>query len=721
MGPFFRISAFILNLRSGDYAPHLKSIHNHSEKHTKKAPAMSLKRVAQVVAFALILAVVHTVYKDLKSGANQEPLLIRSNPTDGIRIQYHSPWKTSGWMELDERTTLDGLGVWRIPDNGRPLIAGVVVVAAGDQAITNYRFEYSFSESYVRDWHPVAARPTAHGIELSFPTSSSMLFPKYGSVINWKGDAFLIAWAALRIGYPFTLIVVVTSAVWSNRRAVQLGFRSVCRELKPDRLEAIAGALGVGLFFVLNSRNSSLPAVMVRHFDELTILRPIEALRPMDMIYGMIYNIACLPFVGPGVLCKSISWAIVGGRMLSAVSMLSCWLVFRRIVAIYLSGLPLHLLSLFPLTVPFFWVAGTLFRPDALMAAVLLCSWLFFLKDHGRLGFSSRIAITLYAAAVAVKSHALMFYPVVPAYVLFASRREGIGGLIRNVICFTAVVGVTFLSLEPRAFSLECAVASVDGFMFQMWTNRTGFDLHYTGESVALAAKLATVFRLYSPLALLASVAICSFVVSLRQCRSRNFRLVPFHITNLIVLVYYGCFLNKDWAYYYVSPFFIFITVCVFQVICLRLVHRVQIAFVLAVLLIQLLIPGASWRSVIGDAYMPTMSAREKSRVVDQELEKLLIRKGEEGRYLISYGVPFDYLSFGLTHSQVSYVSGDVLRCVAESDYSFLEEFGVDFIVLNRSQTMRNAQIAERFRLVLPQLGFLKVFEDEYVSAFRRK
>jgi hypothetical protein len=671
-----------------------------------------------LTAFGFVLITVvfgYTTWSDVKSGANYYDLSIRNSSRNvavsKIEIKVTSPWGT------ETKLIRNGEAIWHVPRNEKRLASKVIVTFLEPTLPAVDGFEYLLEGKRNSLWLPTKLKGTNHNgqtFELILPTQSSNLFPSYGTTINWKGDLTLLLRTGIGAIYTLTLLLFTAALVIQGRNAIAVGVRTGYIELKPRPVELIIGCLLLGIFVLLNSRNADLATVMYRQFDELTILRGIESL---DFVYGTFFNLTALPFIVPGLIADNFSWAIIGGRLQSAVSMLFLALIFRRILAQYFQGVQLNLLSFFPFLVPYFWIMGTLFHPDAQMTALLLGCCYFLIRDNGTLGGYFHMACFFLSASLAAKLHALMFAPLIPLYLLMTSNQRRFGVIIKSGTTAFLVLIVTYILLEPRILSLSYLLGVIESFQLQLWTNKTGFDLT-PANFVPIKDKLTTIDMLYSPMILNAVLAmVCSFVL-IKQCISRSVPLAFWYVAIVLVITYYALFLNKDWSYYYVSPFFLFIGLAFIQFSIFSNNHGGRFAMILGVLIAQPLLTWNSWKLVVQDFFMPEQRKMQELSDSNDSLIDLFRDSNQDHSFLLSYGIPFDYRSLEIEDRRISYLNLDGFKAIKHSDFSFLEGRGIDFVLINLQPAWEPA-LTLQLRKKLPSLGFTCIFQDSSVEVYR--
>ena len=664
------------------------------------------------VYFATVLAFAWT---DLKTGANYDHLFIRATSDIPVsEIAFVSPWGSQtvlqNWRD----------GVWRVPGKEKRLVSKVIVTIPQADFPTGPRFEYAIHDDPEANWTAcdlLRDQNDKNKFELMLPKRSSWLFKKYNNTINWQGDSLLFLRPGIRVGYTFLLLGFLLSAIYIHRRTIRLSAREVISVFKPSRNEALVGIIVLGLFMLLNFRNADLSTVMYRQFDELSILRAIKSGDIAALIYGFFFNVTSLPFLIPGFLADNFAWSIFGGRMQSAAFMLLVALIFHRILALYYKGANLTILSFFPFLVPFYWVMGTLFHPDAQMTAFVLSSCYFLLKDQKNLGQEFNIACFFFAAAVAVKMHALMFAPLIPLYWLSSNFQQRLSVPLKSIFGVAAILIVSFLVLEPRMLSFSVLLRNINSFLYQMWTNKTGFDLT-SSTAITLSQKLSTINELYSPTILLLVLAITVVFAFVQLLRSKLLPLSFLHASNFIVLSYYAFSLNKDWSYYYLAPYFLFVAASFIQMAGLSTKTRATKIFPVGVIVLQLMIPLSSWGLVVSDYYMPTKQISQKLDETNRHLLNLFKASSNQTSFLISYGIPFDYQSIDLMPSQINYIATDQLNDIQQLDYSFLEEYEIDHVVLNIDSGRKDFPIVLKFRDDLTSLDYVLLFQSDVVAVY---
>lgn len=665
---------------------------------------------------ALVFSVVH----DFRHGANYLPIHIRETPGSPDlsieKIFTLSPWgsRTDLIEKKDE---------WSFPEGLPRLISKVLVNFAEPSPSQPVFFEYTHTDPASADWHRCPARPGEIGSsewELEIPKKSSRILPGFREVVNWRGDVALIFRPALSLFYSFLLLYLLATFFLKHHAAIRNAIKTTVSAFRPVRGEWIGGIVLFAIFLLLNWRNADLETVLFRQFDEHSLLTRIEDGNFFGLYYGTVFNLTAFPFLAPGLALDRFDISIIGARMHSALWVMGCALVWRRLFAEQSKGVSLVLVTVIPFTIPFFWISGTFFHPDAMMTCLLLASafWLFRAEEDSETSY--HLFVAFLAAAVATKMHALMFVPVLPIYLVVRFVKERSWSQVRNRSISALIISTaTCLIFEPRLFFPSFAIELIDAFQFQLWTNKTGYTV-LNQFQVPLSTKLDTLETLYSPMIwiaalTLAAVAALSFIPT-----SKRLPGLAWLAACVTVWGYYAFFLNKDWPYYYLSPLILTVAVTLKVILAATKTRSQSLALIGLALSAQWFVPFSSWGRVIHDAFMPpgvlVAELRDTASKLKRNLEDLPLK----GDVLIAYGIPLDYRALGLDSTQFHGLSTEAVEKINAGDYAFLDERSIDAVIFSDSAELADAEILGKFRTDLPRFGYELIIETPKALLFRR-
>ena len=629
--------------------------------------------------------------------------------TSSMEVYSVSPWGTKTAMQQD------GKGVWRIGKREKRVTKEFLILNGAPSAVAPAMWRVSVASGNEPEWRtPLVDKTGTNSIRLKLSEGSVAwsLLPSKRNVLNWLGDWRFLSLSFVWAVYPVSLIFLLGYSLRNIWKEMVTTLREYWIKIRPSRAEVLIYLILMVVFYLLNSRNYNLPTVMYRQFDELSIIREMEhwTRSPVNglssLVYGASFNWFALPFVILGQMLNGFGGEIVAGRMVSAFWMVVClhllWSVARGRGDIT-SAITLSLLLI---SVPFFWIMGTVLHPDAMMTALVLGGFILLASDRCRLGSGFIFGCALLGGAVAVKAHALMFAPV-PALLCLASLgNQPVRQIAREACKGVWAAFVMFLLMEPRLFSAGYLINLIKGFAFQMWTNRTGFSVEAAPVIVPLGQKLATITHLYSPALVL--IALLILAVSGIFCgeKSSKWCKAALFAGWGVVVVYYGWFLNKDWAYYYMSVCFVLYFLAFDASAKWPNILRLPAAVVM--LVIQLIGAWPGLVSAAHDHYMPSQSTIDSQRALDQKLRSLAGMIGLQDGVLLAYGLAFDYSSCGLKEHQVRYIVTDTLKEVEDGTFSLdaiprlpvvAISNDIDELRSNQLQKMRNYLLDHGYHL----------------------
>ncbi|ETD25788.1 ArnT family glycosyltransferase [Helicobacter canis] len=280
--------------------------------------------------------------------------------------------------------------------------------------------------------------------------------------------------------------------------------------------------------------------------------------------YYMLNLLAALPFI----ITENYSLQIYAPRVLNALFSIANLYLIYKIARMYLSArLCVVVIGIF-IAMSGFWHQGYIYKPDVFQAFFVLACAYYLLRDNFSFGKHYTLAwIALGLGMGVAKFQAILFIPMVYAYIFMCMRTQGIIPSIKRAIMATFGIFAIWIAtnpylLHPRGFNAWYAM-----FAGNMNSNATN---HGAYTQVSLSDKLAMIdyyyFEIVVFITLLAVVAYYCFIAGKQAflATSPNFsmlshtqgtalRFAPIAAGLGISFVYLLFFVNKAWEAYYFS------------------------------------------------------------------------------------------------------------------------------------------------------------------------
>ena len=428
--------------------------------------------------------------------------------------------------------------------------------------------------------------------------------------------------------------------------------------------------------------------------------------------YYMLNLLAALPFI----ITENYSLQIYAPRVLNALFSIANLYLIYKIARMYLSArLCVVVIGIF-IAMSGFWHQGYIYKPDVFQAFFVLACAYYLLRDNFRFGKHYTLAwIALGLGMGVAKFQAILFIPMVYAYIFMCMRTQGIIPSIKRAIVATFGIFAIWIAtnpylLHPRGFNAWYAM-----FAGNMNSNATN---HGAYTQVSLSDKLAMIdyyyFEIVVFIALLAVVAYYCFIAGkqaflatspnfsmLSHAQGTALRFAPIAAGLGVSFVYLLFFVNKAWEAYYFSS--IALAILVLSTLGTLRVSKLLGggAVLLAVLFVQII--GASmsgsYKQVFTKYYAQADSMDSMYALSDELIETLRPLIHDTRATILSENTNFAYLSLGLKPTQIypiyglSYPAGFVYEEWAKESRanSFIPK---DFIILyaekNRYDTPKN-------------------------------
>ena len=460
--------------------------------------------------------------------------------------------------------------------------------------------------------------------------------------------------------------------------------------------------------------------------------------------YYMLNLLAALPFI----ITENYPLQIYAPRVLNALfSIANIWLLYR-IARIYLSALDSMLIVGICVAMGGFWHLGYAFKPDVFQAFFVLACAYYLLRDNFRFGKHYTLAwIALGLGMGVAKFQAILFIPMIYAYIFMCMREQGLWRSVKRAVVATFGIFAIWIAtnpylLHPRGFNAWYAM-----FEGNMNSNATN---HGAYTQVTLSDKLAMIdyyyFEIVVFIVLLAVVAYYCFIAgkqaflatspnfsTLSHAQGTALRFAPIAAGLGVSFVYLLFFVNKAWEAYYFSS--IALAILVLSTIGTLRVSKLLGggAVLLAVLFVQII--GASmsgsYKQVFTKYYAQADSIDSMYALSDELVETLRPLIHDTRATILSENTNFAYLSLGLKPTQIypiyglSYPAGFVYEEWSKESRanSFIPK---DFIVLyaekNRYDTPKNTYEQEAkdiyHKLINGSYPYKKVAKSKHFIIF---
>ena len=403
--------------------------------------------------------------------------------------------------------------------------------------------------------------------------------------------------------------------------------------------------------------------------------------------YYMLNLLAALPFI----ITENYPLQIYAPRVLNALfSIANIWLLYR-IARIYLSALDSMLIAGICVAMGGFWHLGYVFKPDVFQGFFVLACAYYLLRDNFRFGKHYTLAwIALGLGIGLAKFQAILFIPMVYAYIFVCMRTQGIIPSIKRAVVASIGIFALWIATNPYLLHKSGFNAWLSMFEGNMRSNATN---HGAYTQVPLSEKLSQVIELYYFeivvfIVLLAVGLLCCIIALQRliwqnpraldsskqdsiqkpctQAESICIAFAPLAAGFLVSLAYLLFFVNKAWEAYYFS------TIALGCVLCIPLAllvaetskgggqHRKKLYPTAALsLLLALQILGGLMSSTYKQVFTKYPISLDSAHALAQELTEL-VRPfiTSPNATIFSDNVNFYYLSLGLKPTQIYQIFG---------------------------------------------------------------
>jgi hypothetical protein len=191
-------------------------------------------------------------------------------------------------------------------------------------------------------------------------------------------------------------------------------------------------------------------------WDGIKHLNPFK-LFSFNLNYGTPYFIAALILSLPGQILNNDTLFLMGPRLVAALSALGTVYVLYKSLKHYTTENVALTFSFLLCLTPAFWTMTHAFRPDwTLAVSILLCAY-YLLKDKGQFTTSFWKGVLCYGVALATKTQAIMFLPIIMAYTFypflfepFHPSKPIILNALKRLIKSLAMIITSFVIINPH-------------------------------------------------------------------------------------------------------------------------------------------------------------------------------------------------------------------------------------------------------------------------------
>ena len=280
--------------------------------------------------------------------------------------------------------------------------------------------------------------------------------------------------------------------------------------------------------------------------------------------YYMLNLLAALPFI----ITENYSLQIYAPRVLNALFSIANLYLIYKIARMYLSARLCVVVIGIVISMSGFWHQGYIYKPDVFQAFFVLACAYYLLRDNFSFGKHYTLAwIALGLGMGVAKFQAILFIPMVYAYIFVCMREQGLWRSVKRAVVasfgiFAIWIATNPYLLHPRGFNAWYAM-----FEGNMNSNATN---HGAYTQVSLSDKLAMIdyyyFEIVVFIVLLAVVAYYCFIAgkqaflatspnfsTLSHAQGTALRFAPIAAGLGVSFVYLLFFVNKAWEAYYFS------------------------------------------------------------------------------------------------------------------------------------------------------------------------
>jgi hypothetical protein len=638
---------------------------------------LDFKKYSLVFVILFCFVFVIKTYNSYKKSDNVSNLYIKIlNPNkDSVSVQ--------GLTFLSKKSIFVNRGenVFCIKNDGVILLKEVNLVTSAhlDSLTVLYALSRKpYLPNYQLNFIAATVKQKSEGASSIVVPKKNSLIRNYDKTINWGGDINFVFIPFIE-SLILSLVLVFFIILFTKRNYIKVNYKLHAQ----DRFVIILLFLLGLLFLILNNRNNSFPIIWIRQFDENIVSLLFEFFNNgqsfVNTIYGSFYNVLLMIFALPGLITGNYAWAITGGRMLSAVSALSAVFIIYKFLKPHLNIYNVILVVLFLISIPAFWINGTLLHPDWPMTAVFLLSLLFFYKSEAEFNSYYLLSVILFSISLAIKFQNILFLPIygLPFFKIWKKNNLKAIGILVFVI-LSGFFLFDFKLLFKGAF-FDWLGAMKD----QSVSNKTGFDP--SGQStITLADKLYVISQTYLPYILFFIMFITTPLFLVYKKFQNKFE-VSVVLTLYVVLFYYLLLVNKSWSYYYLTPIFLLVMIW-FYFIAKVIQSQKVITIILSALLVVNIFAFNQFFliSLPSDYYLPNKDIVKLQLRTNDYLMNNLPEK--ENNIFLDYNVSFDFQNCN-NIGKLQVFDYSLKKHLLNGNFGWVDDF--EFFILSKKNLSR--------------------------------
>ena len=469
--------------------------------------------------------------------------------------------------------------------------------------------------------------------------------------------------------------------------------------------------------------------------------------------YGFSFFALNLFAISPFIAMENWEMTIYIPRLIVSLFAISSIYLIFKIAKDYLDNISSILISLIAISMPGFWINSFMLRPNWMMTFFIILTIYYLSKDAWKNENNFWWGSVAFGLAIATKIQAITFIPLIFLYIFYDNLQNKINFnfflklklFIKTLLLsFSVFVLTNPYIIHPVGFK-----AFTNSFLDALASNTTN---HGSVISYSITEKINNAINpFYFDKYIFIIFILISLFLSLKILKkndSKNiFYIVAFYF--FINICYMLIFVNKDWQQYYLP---LLITAPLLLIPLIKKYEKIKFYILIGLLMIQVITYFPMYKiiflkdygvpkKVIGKNITKKELMKDISNSLINDLKNHITK---DTNILIENGIPFDFLSLGLSYHNIQIIYGPLQKSMFDSEAYLkssklknLKNFKeIEFIILSKTSIYfkeeklkqvvnkdgyRNARkIVEDF-INVGDLGYEIFKKNNYFYIFRKK
>ncbi len=404
----------------------------------------------------------------------------------------------------------------------------------------------------------------------------------------------------------------------------------------------------------------------------------------------------------PFIAMESWEMTIYIPRLIVSIFAISSIYLIFKITKNYLDNVSSILISLIAISMPGFWINGFFFRPNWMMTFFIILTIYYLSKDDWKNEKYFWRGSISFGLAISTKIQAITFIPLIFLYIFYDNlqNKTNLNFFLKlKLFIKTLLLSISvFVITNPYIFHPIGFKAFTDSFFGNLQANKLN---HGSDTSYTIIEKINNAIdSFYFDKYLFIVFILISFFLSLKILKKKEnkniFHLVAFYF--FINIFYMLIMVNKDWQQYYLP---LFVSAPLLLIPLIKKYEKVKFYILIGLIIIQVTTYFSVYKTIFLKDYGVPRNVMGKDLTTSKQMKDIsnsLIKDLKnhitiDTNILMENGIPFDFLSLGLSYNDIKIINGPLKKSMFDSEaylksskLKSLKNFEeIEFIILSKS------------------------------------